>query len=40
LVAWRVPQAARPPADLSHDGSPYRIRREGLAAVRAQLDNR
>jgi hypothetical protein len=39
LVAWRVPQAARPPADLSHDGSPYRIRREGLAAVRAQLDN-
>jgi uncharacterized protein YjhX (UPF0386 family) len=24
----------------SHDGSPYRISREGLAAVRAQLDNR
>ena len=24
----------------SHDGAPYRISREGLAAVRAQLDNR
>jgi uncharacterized protein len=25
---------------VSHDGAPYRITREGLAAVRAQLDNR
>jgi len=24
----------------SEDGGPYRITREGLAAVRAQLDNR
>lgn len=24
----------------SHDGAPYQISREGLAAVRAQLDNR
>lgn len=24
----------------SHNGAPYRISREGLAAVRAQLDNR
>ncbi|MCP5433459.1 MAG: YjhX family toxin [Alphaproteobacteria bacterium] len=24
----------------SHDGAPYRITRTGLAAVRAQLDNR
>ncbi len=24
----------------SHDGAPYRISRAGLAAVRAQLDNR
>ncbi|MES1200448.1 MAG: YjhX family toxin [Pseudomonadota bacterium] len=24
----------------SHDGKPYRITRDGLAAVRAQLDNR